>query len=186
MKLKRPTRNGEKELFIVTNLSKSAAKATLVAEMYRRRWSIETMFQELEAHLHSEVNTLGYPRAALFAFSIAVVAYNVLAVIKGAMRRVHGEQTIAERVSGYYISGELTRCYEGMMAAFPEKDWSRIRRASYDDFLELLMTIANAIDLKKYRKHTRGPKKPKPKRTQHADTPHVSTARLLREKKNTP
>ena len=59
VKLKRPTRNGEKELFIVTNLSKSAATATLVAEMYRRRWSIETMFQELEAHLHSEVNTLG-------------------------------------------------------------------------------------------------------------------------------
>ena len=38
------------------------------------------MFQQLEAHLHSEVNTLGYPAAALFAFCIALVAYNALAV----------------------------------------------------------------------------------------------------------
>ena len=50
------------------------------------------MFQQLEAHLHSEVNTLGYPAAALFAFCVALVAYNVLAVVKGALRGLHGEQ----------------------------------------------------------------------------------------------
>ena len=45
------------------------------------------MFQQLEAHLHSEVNTLGYPAAALFAFCVALVAYNVLAVVKGGPSR---------------------------------------------------------------------------------------------------
>ena len=41
------------------------------------------------------------------------------------------------------------------------------------------MQLAQAVDLAKYRKHPRGPKKPKPKRTAHAGQPHVSTAKLL-------
>ena len=52
-------------------------------------------FQELEAHLHSEINSLGYPKAALFGFCVALVTYNVLAVVKAALRRVHGEQKVA-------------------------------------------------------------------------------------------
>jgi hypothetical protein len=38
----------------------------------------------LESVLNSEIRTLGYPRAALLAFSIAVLAYNVLAVLQAA------------------------------------------------------------------------------------------------------
>ena len=33
-----------------------------------------------------------------------------------------------------------------------------------------LWPLARAVDLAKYRKHPRGPKKPKPKRTMHAGT----------------
>jgi hypothetical protein len=80
--LKKATRDGEKVLCILTNLSKTAAPAKRIADLYRNRWSIETAFQELEAHLHSEINTLGYPKAALFGFCVALVAYNVLAVVK--------------------------------------------------------------------------------------------------------
>jgi hypothetical protein len=39
------------------------------------------MSQELEGPLHSEINILGYPKAALFGFCVALVAYNVLAVV---------------------------------------------------------------------------------------------------------
>ena len=117
--LTRSTRGGDQELFMLTDLSKSAATGKQVAEMYRRRWTIETMFQQLEAHLHSEVNTLGYPKAALFAFCVALVVYNVLAVVKGALRRIHGEQTIHDTVSGYYIAGEIGRTYEGLMGDAP-------------------------------------------------------------------
>jgi hypothetical protein len=44
-----------------------------VAEIYRKRWSIEGLFQRLEASLHSEVRSLGIPAAALLAFCTAVV-----------------------------------------------------------------------------------------------------------------
>jgi hypothetical protein len=65
--LKKATRDGDKVLTLLTNLSKTAAHAKQIAEMYRKRWTIETALQELEAHLHSEINSLGYPKAALFA-----------------------------------------------------------------------------------------------------------------------
>ena len=41
-------------------------------------WKIETAFQKLEKHLYSEINTLGYPQAALFGFCLALVALNLL------------------------------------------------------------------------------------------------------------
>ena len=53
--------------------------------MYRKRWTIETAFQELEATLDGEINTLGYPKAALFAFCVALVSYNLMSVIKAAL-----------------------------------------------------------------------------------------------------
>ena len=105
--LKQATRDGDKELTLLTNLSRSAAHAKHIAWMYRKRWTIETAFQELEAHLHSEINSLGYPKAALFGFCIALLAYNVLAVVKAALRSVHGEEKIADEVSGYYLAGHL-------------------------------------------------------------------------------
>ena len=161
VELTRATRGGDKTLLLLTDLSKSAATGKQVAELYRRRWTIETMFQQLEAHLHSEVNTLGYPAAALFAFCVALVAYNVLAVVKGALRGLHGEQTIHDTVSGYYIAGEIGRTYEALLGFVPADQWTQVQALSHEAFLTLLMGLARAVDLAKYRKHPRGPKKPK-------------------------
>ena len=48
---------------------------------------------------------------------------------------------------------------------------------------DLRLDTPAQVDLAKYRKHPRGPKKPKPKRTMHAGQPHVSTAKLLGKKR---
>ena len=42
----------------------------------------------MEAYFHSAINTLGYPKAALFGFCLALVAYNMLAVVMAALRSV--------------------------------------------------------------------------------------------------
>jgi hypothetical protein len=181
IKLKEATRDGETELTLLTNLSKSAAHAKLIAEMYRKRWTIETAFQELEAHLHSEINSLGYPKAALFGFCVALVAYNVLAVVKAALRSVHGEQKITNEVSGYYLAGHLQRTYDGMMISIPEEEWVIFQRMSAQTFTRTLHKLADKVNLAKFKKHKRGPKKPMPKRTHNANQPHVSTARLLKQ-----
>jgi hypothetical protein len=178
--LKQATRDGDKVLTLLTNLSKTAAPAKHIAWMYRKRWTIETAFQELEAHLHSEINSLGYPKAALFGFCVALLAYHVLALVKAALRSVHGEQTIADKVSGYYLAGHLERTYDGMMIALPEHEWRLFREMSTERFIQTLQQLARNVDLAKFRKHKRGPKKPTPKRTQNSKQPHVSTARLLK------
>jgi hypothetical protein len=49
---------------------------------------------------------------------------------------------------------------------------------------KLLVALAGEVNLKCFQKHRRGPKQPPPKRTYHKSRPHVSTARILAERKN--
>ena len=121
--LDKPTRDGDAEIHLLTNVPAKDARAKVIAELYRRRWTIETAFAELEATLNGEVNTLGYPKAALFAFCVALVAYNVLSTLKAALRSVHGEEVVAEDVSGYYVADEIKMTHRGMMIAIPEDEW---------------------------------------------------------------
>ena len=148
--------------------------------MYRRRWTIETAFQELEATLHGEVNTLGYPKAALFAFCVALVAYNVLSTIKAALRSVHGEEKVAEEVSGYYVADEIQMTHRGMMIAIPEDEWVVFHDLPPVELAEVLVSLARSVSLPKLRKHPRGPKKPKPKKQSGAKIKHVATAKILK------
>jgi hypothetical protein len=178
--LKKATRDGDKELTRLTNLSKTAAPAKRIAWMYRKRWTIETAFQELEAHLHAEINSLGYPKAALFGFCVALLAYNVLAVVKAALRSVHGEDKTADEVSGYYLAGHLARTYAGMTIAIRENEWYVFQEMSTERFIRVLQQLAAKVDLAKFRKHKRGPKKPRRKRIQNPKQPHVSTDKLLK------
>ena len=88
--LDEPTRDGDTEIHLLTNLPAKGVHAEVVADLYRRRWTIETAFQELEATLGGEISTLGYPKAALFAFCVALVSYNVLSTVKAALRGARG------------------------------------------------------------------------------------------------
>lgn len=42
-----PTRDGENQIGILTTLPQSVAPATVVAELYRHRWTVETLFQTI-------------------------------------------------------------------------------------------------------------------------------------------
>ena len=69
-------------------------------------------YQTLTDLLHCEVPGLGYPRAALFAFSMATVAGNALAVLKGNLRVAHGVEVAAE-VSDFALVDEVAEVYPG-------------------------------------------------------------------------
>src|SRR5260370_15338339 len=98
VKLEQATRDGEWELFILTNLPWEEIDALTVARLYRRRWTIETMFQELALTLASEIDTLCYPRAALFGLCVGLGAYNILSAVKAALAQVHGAGNVEEEV----------------------------------------------------------------------------------------
>jgi hypothetical protein len=174
-----PTRDGDRVMHILTNVPARRATAVRMAELYRKRWTIETMFQELTETLTCEIKTLGYPKAAVFAFCLSLVAYNAIAVVKAAMRAAHGAEAVEKKVSGYYISLEISRTTTGMMIAIPAQEWTVFHNLSCSQMAKLLKALAAKIELSKYQKHPRGPKKPKPKKTSGAKIKHVSTARVL-------
>ncbi len=62
VRLEHPTRNGETEIALLTNLPEKDAPSVLVAQLYRSRWRIETLFQIATQTFHCEIKTLGYPR----------------------------------------------------------------------------------------------------------------------------
>jgi IS4 transposase len=183
VRLKRPTEDGDVEVEILTNLPGEKADAAKVAELYLKRWKIEGAFHELTMALNCEVNTLAYPKAALFAFSVAVAAYNVLAVLKAALRALHGEEKVQKEVSGYYIALEWSMVYAGMMIALPPAEWEGFGRMSAKELADFLGAWARQINLAKIKKSPpRKPTKVKTPRIQD-DSPHLSTARLLDQAK---
>ena len=182
VRLKQPTEDGDTEVEILTNLP-ARVKAAKVAWLYLKRWKIEGTFHELTVALNCELNTLGYPKAALFGFCTAVVAYNVLAVLKAAMRAVHGEEKVQKEVSGYYMALEWALVYAGMMIALPAQQWEVFGQMSARELAGYLRDWASKINMDKIKKAPpRKPTKQKPQRIRD-DSPHLSTARLLDEAK---
>lgn len=181
--LTKPTGDGDKVLRILTNLPKQHFKAGAVANLYRRRWTIESMFQRLEADLHSEVKTLAHPRAALLAFGIAVLAYNVLSVIKTAVWEAKDMEGGDIELSSYYIAVDVRANYAGMMMAVPVSGWRQYDAIGAPKLRRLLLEIAAHTNPKTLRKHPRGPK-PAKKKTEVSPAErrgHVSTARALKD-----
>jgi hypothetical protein len=184
IRLDRPTRSGETEIHLLTNLPRKHANAYKVAELYLKRWTIENAFQEIEQALRSEINTLGYPGAALLGFAIAVLTYNALSVAKWAIESEHSESIQREQISGYYLAGAVSADYGGMMIALPEEEWTaRFGSLTPKQFAAHLRTCAQYVRPDTFRKNVRGPKRPRPKRSSGAIDHHVSTARLLAEQK---
>jgi IS4 transposase len=179
VRLKTPTRDGDREIHLLTNLPAQAASARKVAQLYARRWTIETMFQELTETLTCEVPALGYPKAALFGFCLALLAYHGVSVIKAALRAAHGHATVEQNVSTYYLARELTQTYDGMMVAIPAPHWRIFRTLNPGEMAQTLKKLAAGADLRRYQKHPRGPKKPPPKKSKYQNGGHVSTAKII-------
>jgi IS4 transposase len=178
LQLDQPTREGESEIVLVTNLPESVS-AQACCDAYRGRWQIERHFQALNDLLHCEVPSLGYPRAALFAFSMSAVAGNALAVLKGNLRAVHGEE-LAGEVSNFELVDQAAEVYPGMMIAVPPAHWAWVRRSSAEAIAGVMNHLAAQMPVERMLRTRRGPKKPRTRRKQSgAVDRHVATQKVL-------
>ena len=182
IELLQPTRDGHTEIAILTTLP-TTVSGLQVASLYRQRWSIERLFHVLDQCFRGEINTLAYPRAALFGFCMALVCYNILTVLRAAMGRVHGPDKIEAGISSYYLADEIRRVYDGMMIAIPPQKWQPLGELELGQTAALLKDLAAQMDLAKYQSHPRGKKNKKPKPKRQKNKPHVSTARLLAQER---
>jgi hypothetical protein len=182
VELTQPTRDGDWVIHLLTNLLETVS-ALACAELYRKRWTIETLFYEVTQTLECEIQTLCYPPAALFVFCLALLAANAVAVLKAALRATHGVET-AQEVSAYYMAVEIKQVHEGMMIALPPEQWEIFRTMSITQFATTLKDLAAHMDLDYYRKSTRGPKKTPTTKDKYRNGGHVSTHKLLTDKKH--
>ena len=181
-----PTRDGETEIAILTTLPTVAATALEVAQLYRQRWTVETLFQTLTANFEGEIQTLAYPRAALFSFCLSLVAYNILAVVRAALRSVHGSDKIEAGISDFYLVDEIQATYRGMMIAIAPAQWQVFATYSPAQLVQILQQLAAQVHLQSFLKQPRAPKKKKPPLIVDGKHRHVSTARLLDQDKKSP
>ena len=184
VRLAKPLRDGTTELRLLTNVPPTKAGARRLAALYRARWQIEAAFQELTVSLRCEVNTLGYPKAARFAFALALVAYNVLQVIRAALRSGQGRRVDGE-LSSYHLAVEVATVADGLVIALPEACWRRFGALPAAAFAGWLHAAARGLDWGRYRKSTRGPKKEVVVRRTRRGA-HRSTARELQEHQKSP
>ena len=177
-----PTRDGDREIRIRTTRA-AEVTAIRVAERYRDRWAIGAAFGELAAALDGEVAGLGYPRAALFAFAVALCSYNVLSVIKASIRSAH--TTAADPgVSGYHVANEVSGASRGLLIAIPADEWAVFARVSAAVMATALLALAEQVRVAEFVLSPRGPKKPRPKPGKTRPGEHLATARVLKAKKS--
>ena len=177
LKLDEPTRDGETEIVLITNLPAEVPAAACCAA-YGDRWEIEGHYQTMTDLLHCEIPSLGHPRAALFAFSMSAVAGNALAVLKGNLRVAHGEE-IAQEVSDFALVDEAAEDYPGMMKAVPPAAWPRLSIHGAEEVASVLNEVAAKVPVHRMFRSRRGPKKPRPKRSRGNRIHHVSNKKLL-------
>jgi hypothetical protein len=114
---------------------------------------------------------------------LALVAYNMLAVVMAAFRGVHGAETIEQALSLSYVAHDSAPTSHGMMMAIPEDEWRVFSLMSPAAMVATLRELAQKVRLKAYRKSPRGPKKPQPQREGTPRSSQVSTAKRLRNRK---
>lgn len=153
VELDQPTRDKDTEIHLLTNLP-SQVNGRQIARGYQSRWGIEAAFAKLTTVLRCELNTLGYPDAALFGFCLAVVMYNAVSTVMAALRTAHpqlrrsekgtssspevgakrsagtrvsqrrGTESTQPRLSFYYLADEIAGIWRGMAIAIRTEHWT--------------------------------------------------------------
>jgi IS4 transposase len=185
--LETPTEAGDTVIRLWSNLPDTVT-ARQIAELYRKRWRIEGMFQRLESVLKSEITSLGHPKAALLGFAVALLAHNILAMLKRCVEYAHRQRVPQMEVSTYHLALHFRSGYEGMLIAIPPSQWQHGDKLDPDDFTQRLLLLALKTNPKSLATAKRGPKiKQQKTYLKPADaSAHFSTHRVLQLAPKTP
>lgn len=179
IQLEKQTRHGDWQVTLLTNLPEGEVLALVVSELYLKRWQIEKMFQVITDTFNCELKTLGYPKAALFVFCMALMAFNILSTVKSALKEVHGVEKIDTELSSYYVVEEVQSNFRGMEVAVDPEEWFCFSEMTVTVFADILRAWASKVNLERFLKSPRGAKKPQKKKIYDPKHPHLSTFRLL-------
>lgn len=195
VELFKPTRDDHWVVHIVTNLPKEMPDPTtghivaidglLIAEGYRLRWRVETAFQTLTVDLNCELNTLGYPPAALFAFCVAAMCFNAYSTATAALRGHFGAERVEREFSTYYMANDIRAVWAGMNVAIDKSVWSEsFGSLNLGQLAQHLLGLAAKVDASRYRKAPTRARRPKAKgASKRAKSKHTSVFKELNKPK---
>ena len=86
-------------------------------------------------------------------------------------------------MSLYYIANELSTTYTGMMIAIPEPEWDIFYAMDTVALVAILLDLARRVRLQAFRKSSSTSKKPSATGKKASRRGHVSTAKLLMNRK---
>jgi hypothetical protein len=190
IELNEPTRTGDMEIHLLTSLP-SRFDGRKVAVAYLSRWQIEAAFQKLTQVLRCELNTLGYPPAALFGFCLAVVMYNALNTVIAALRTTHRQELTDRekagkraRLSFYYLADEIAGVWRGMALVISPPKWAAtFARQSPRQLAKTLLWLAGRTRIEYFLAYSYGKKRRKKRTPMTTRGGNVSTHRILQQRK---
>jgi hypothetical protein len=167
----------EDDVVLLTNLMDRALfVAEDLLELYRKRWGIEQVFQQVTETFSLSHLIGSSPKATLLQFAYCLLLYNMIQVIKAYI--AEDGKVLASTVSTFYVFNDVRR--ELLAWAYhTDGSWPHTHRdaeAMRDRLRELLRGKWNPITYKKASdKKPRG--KPKAKQRLHGG--HTSVQRIL-------
>lgn len=146
------------------------------------------MFRRLESVLHSEIKSLGHPRAALLGFAAGVLAYNVLALLKRVIAQAHEAMHPEFDVSTFHLTVEINSGYEAMAFALPPEHLPQVGALQLSQLMERLLRLATRLKPRQLTtsKCAPNPKVPKGFVDGALASSHVATARVIKAGRATP
>ena len=121
-------RAGEEDVVVVTNLLDSNAYSGIdIAELYRLRWSIEQVFQQVVETFGLQDLIGSSPKAAVLQLSYCLLLYNLLQVVKayGAL-----DGGVANTLVSMYYLFDKTRKQLEAWATHTDGTWPRTPRTA--------------------------------------------------------
>jgi hypothetical protein len=129
MRLRRVTlerAKGQEAIVLLSNLLDAAAyPAADLLQLYKMRWNIEQMFQQVTQTFALEHLIGCSPRAVLFQFAFCLLVYNLMQVIQAYV--AEDGKVLASAVSLYYLF-DRTRQQLCAWACYGGGSWTRVAR----------------------------------------------------------
>ena len=175
--LRREGGNEVEDVILLTNLmDRRAFAAEPLLELYRRRWGIEQMFQQVTETFSLEHLIGSNPRAVLLQFAYCLLLYNLIQLIKLYVARDGG--VLASVISTFYLFNNIRRellawaCHGSGAWPRHHRDEAQMR----DRLGDLLSDSWNPIAYTKASDKKPRPKRPPPIRLHGG---HSSVQRVL-------
>jgi hypothetical protein len=115
-------------------------------------------------------------------FCLALTLFNILSTLQSLLLRF-SRSSEKPQLSYYYLALEIAEARLGMEILTRAAEWDRYARMSLAEFVRFAAAVARNANLRKYRKHPRGPKRPQPRRLSGKGRAHVSAYRIIEARK---